>query len=203
VVFAKPWETRHDPALIEAKAQTAQKPWDPKTPPVKQEIIQAHEQRTVQNGQVLAIDQIKAQAFAKNYLIDFDHRNAAIVTFGYTDAERARQVGLDYIRHPFVLQALQAYMSRIEQEKLVSRERILLGLLQEANYHGVGSSHSARVAAWRGLSKIMGMETEKPEEDLTKKIKGGVMLVPYAGGIEAWEASARGQQAQLKADVRT
>lgn len=201
-MFAKPWESRDNAAVEEAKRQAGQKPWEPKTPPVKAEIVQAHNQRAFANGRGYAVDAIKAQAFAKNYLIDFDHRNAAILTFNIDDPERARVVGLDWIRHPLVLQALQAYMPRIENEKIVSRERILLGLLQEANYHGLGSSHSARVAAWSKLAKIMGMEIEKKDSD-EAKTRGGVMLVPFAGGIEQWEQAARGQQAQLKADVRT
>ena len=201
-MFAKPWESRDDAVVTEAKEKASQKPWEPEIPKVAPQIIKAHKQRQVEDGRVVAIDAIKAQAFAKNYLVDFDHRNAAIVTFGLTDSEHARRVGLDYIRHPLVLQALQAYMNRIETDKVISRERILLGLLQEANYHGVGSSHSARVAAWAKLAKIMGMELEPKDED-AKKIAGGVMLVPFVGGIEQWESAARGQQAQLKADVRT
>ena len=203
-MFAKPWETQDDAAVQAAKDDAAHKPWDPKGKPPPPQIVEQARQNAQVGGRNYAIDKIKAQAFAKAYLVDFDAMRA-LVRIGEADENTESQYHMRranaYLRNPVVLQSLQAFISRVESDKIVSRERILFGLLEEATYHGLGASASARVAAWSKLAKLMGMEL--PPEDPTKNVRGGVMLVPMAGGIEEWEAAARGQQAKLKADVRT
>lgn len=206
VTFAKPWEKNAgpDPVVLDAREAAAHKPWEvhvPKPPPA---VVDDHNSRMMARGDGRVIDKIKAQAFAKAYLVDFDAARAVIrigLADEATDPTKLVRMGNDFTRNPLVLQALQAYISRIESDKIVSRERVLMGLLTEANYYGLGGSASARVAAWGKLAKILGMEL--PPED-PKAARGGVMLVPYMeGGIDAWEAAAVGQQARLKADVRT
>lgn len=205
-MFAKPWESQDNSAISEAIETTAHKPWDPVVPKVAPRVIEGHSSRMMARGDGRTIDKIKAQAFAKAYLVDFDGFNA-LVRIGEADETTDRVVisrkAGDYLRNPIVLQTLQAFISRVESDKLVSRERILMGLLEEACYHGPGSSASARVAAWGKLAKLMGMELPPEDLDAKARARGGVMLVPFAGGIEEWERAAIGQQAQLKADVRT
>lgn len=203
-MFAKPWESRakKDETIEEAKRDAAAKPWETKVPKTDRKVVEA----VVDELRLPPIDQIKAQAFAKNYLIDFNHRNAAIRTFNYAEgsAEQARKVGLRMLSHPYVLQAIHAFMPLIEKEQLVTRERVILGLLEEANYHGFGASHSARVAAWAKLATLLGMdfEAKNPKTDPNMN-RGGVMLVPYAETVEEWEKHAMASQLQLKSDVRT
>lgn len=202
-VFAKPWESQaKDEVIEEAKQDAAKKPWEKQVPKTSKKVVET----VVDELHLPAIDQIKAQAFAKNYLIDFNHRNAAIRTFNYSDgsAETARKVGLRLLSHPYVLQAIHAFMPEIEKEKLVTRERVILGLLEEANYHGFGASHSARVAAWSKLAVLLGMEFEakNPKNPDPSMNRGGVMLVPYVETVEEWEQLAIASQTKLKADVR-
>lgn len=203
-MFAKPWESQDDGVVEAAKFTSGQKPWEPQVKPVPKSIADEVKREATIGGRNYVIDQIKAQAFAKAYLVDFNPVNA-LIRIGdadeNTEAQYLTRRAHAYLRNPVVLQTLQTFIARVETDKLVTRERILFGLLEEATYFGVGSSASARVAAWSKLAKIMGMEL--PPEDPTKKVRGGVMIVPMAGGIEEWEASARGQQAQLKSDVRS
>jgi hypothetical protein len=195
--FAKPWE---DKSGVSSPGLKPGNPWDPPTPIVPPRIMEQHRSRMQRQGQYQPEKKFKAQEFAKLYVIDFDHRNAALRLGAPED--KALEIGRGMLNDPETLQAIQAFMARIEKDKIVSRERVLAGLLREACYHGHGASHSARVAAWGKLAKVLGMEL--PTEDPAKKtIQGGVMLVPMAGGIEDWERAAMGQQQQLKSDVRT
>lgn len=201
--FARPWEAkgRVDPAIAEAIEDTARKPWDPETPKVPARIKEQHKQRAQKQGEYRPETKFKAQAFAKEYVIDFDHRAAAI-RMGVDDEDgEAQRIGRRMLNDPETLQAIQAYMARFEDDRVVTRSKVLAGLLREACYHGLGASHSARVAAWGKLAKVLGMELP-PEDPNTAKTTGGVMIVPMAGGIEEWERAAIGQQRQLKSDVR-
>lgn len=203
VEYPKPWEKGYQFSKEQADAPS-RRPWEAEIPPVPPEILQAHHDHTMATGQGLTIKKIEAEAFAREYVIDFDPVNAMVRSGLATGDE-----GVTYftnrcgkiLRNPYTLQALKAIIGQVEKEKIVSRERILMGLLEEANYRGPGASPSARVAAWAKLAKLMGMEL--PDADPSRD-NGGVILIPFAdGGIEAWEAAAINQQAKLKADVRT
>jgi hypothetical protein len=209
-LLAKPWEKRNGDAVADAVTSAKAKPWNPPPPSVPGEVLQATRQRAAANGESVKLDPIKAQAFAKEMLIDFNPVKS-LLRAGLIDADEATsrtpsslyKTATRYERHPLVQQALRDFIHRIESDKVVSRERILYGLLEEACYHGPGASAGARVAAWGKLAKLMGMELPDPGEDKGKDAApGGVMLIPFAPSIEAWEGAAVGQQAQLKADVR-
>lgn len=203
-MFSRPWEQDAEQVEVEAQADLTRKPWDADVPNVPQSIITAQAAKTRENSEGRPIDKIKAQAFAKSYMVDFDGPRA-LIRAGFaaeTDSlETITRKAAKFLRNPFVLQCLQAFIARVEDDKIVSRERVLMGLLEEANYRGIGSTASARVAAWSRLAKLLGMEDDGKPDPLAST-RGGVMLVPMAGGIEAWEQAAIGQQARLKADVR-
>lgn len=202
--FAKPWEQGAEQAEREAQADLTKKPWDPDIPDVPGNVAaqQRHREAIAMEGK--PIDKIKAQAFAKEYLRDFDGVKALIragLAPNTDSVEYLVRTAAKYCRNIHVLQALQAFVARIEDDKIVTRERVLMGLYEEANYRGLGSTQSARVAAWAKLAKLLGMEDgDKPDPLATTR--GGVMLVPLAGGVDAWERAAIGQQQRLKAEVR-
>lgn len=212
-MFAPPWETKTsltvDPVVTEALENSANHPWDPPLPNVSKDIASAQKRRSKETHESIAIDRVKAQAFAKQLIIDFDPVNALLRAGFISGEEAAKRTAASlyktanrWARDPFVLQAVQAFVSRIEDDKIVSRERILWGLYQEANYFGPGSSASARVAAWAKLAKLKGMEEPQPDPLAAKEAKGGLLLIPYSSSIEEWETAAMGAQAKLKADVR-
>lgn len=209
-VFAKPWETSSSDPVAAAVNGAKAKPWNPPPPKVPDEVLQATQQRRMANGEGVKLDPIRAQAFAKEMLIDFNPVKS-LLRAGLIDADEATsrtpaslyKTAQRYERHPLVQQALRDFIHRVESDKVVSRERILYGLLEEACYHGPGASASARVAAWGRLAKLMGMELpEEGDKSRGKQAPGGVMLIPFSPSIEAWENAAVGQQRQLKADVR-
>lgn len=203
-MLAKPWEKKGAGKTVASVAakQSARKPWDPATPDVDPRIIQQRKEKTAQGNTYRPEQRFKAQAFAKEYIKDFDHR-AAAVRMGVDDEDgSAQRIGRNMLNDPETMQAIQAYMGRIESDVLITRDRVMMGLLREACFHGLGASHAARVAAWGKMAKVLGMELP-PKDEIPEEARGGVMLVPYVpGGIEAWEAQATGQQAQLKSDVR-
>lgn len=207
--FAKPWEKKGASPIDEAVTAAQGKPWNPPPPKVPTEVLTAKQARAMANGDGVKLDPIKAQAFAKEMLIDFNPVKA-LLRAGLIDADQATarspqslyKTAQRYERHPLVQQALRDFIHRVESEKIVSRERILFGLMEEACYQGPGASASARVAAWGKLAKLMGMELPDPGEAKTNAAPGGVMLIPFVSSIEQWEQAAIGQQAKLKADVR-
>lgn len=201
--LARPWERNAKSEVIEeAIAEQTHAPWLPKAKRPPKRIIQAAKDKRDRQQRVAAPPEsvFKRQEFAKYYLIDMSHKNAVIRMGG--DPETASQVGRRMLEDPNTLAAIQAFSSRLETDKIVSRERVILGLLEEANHHGLGASHSARVAAWSRLAVMLGADKPKADEDPSKKHRGGVMIVPFTANVEAWEQAATGQQALLKAAVR-
>lgn len=209
-MFAKPWERSASAGKTENTAAAGKAALrDPPLPKVPPEILQAHKVKTNINNERILITPVKAQAFAKEMLVDFNPVKA-MLRAGLLSAEQAEKrsatslykTAQRYEKNPYVQQALRDFVHRVESDKIVSRERILYGLLEEACFHGVGASASARVAAWSKLAKLMGMELPPEEANKTTNAPGGVMLIPFAPNIEQWEQAAVGQQAKLKADVR-
>jgi hypothetical protein len=195
---------------VDAVADQTAAPWHPKGAKVPESIKQAHKDKQVRNERTRTLAPgavFKRQEFAKAYLIDCDPTMAAL-RCGLVDSEdedshnEARRVGWYYFRQPETLAAIQAFSATMENDKIVSRERVLMGLLEEANYRGLGASHSARVAAWSKIAQMLGAEKPKGEEDPATKVKGGVMMIPMAQSIEQWETVATGSQAALKSAVR-
>lgn len=201
-MLEKPWErTKANGVVADAIIDQTHRPWEAKPVKVEGRIIdQAKEKMTRnQRGNLPPEAVFKRQEFAKHYLIDCCHVTAAI-RMG-ADPDSAAKIGRELLNDPVTLAAIQAYSARLEHHKIITRDRVMMGLYEEANNRGFGSSASARVAAWTRLATMIG--ADKPEGDNeAKAARGGVMLVPLAGGIDAWEAAARGQQALLKASVR-
>lgn len=101
---------------------------------------------------------------------------------------------------PYVQEQFRKLRDQIEEEQIVCRKDIIIGLLQEARNDGPGGVHMARVAAYTQLAKIMGYEAPQKTE---VAVNGGVMMVPMAQDTEQWEEVATKSQKQLKTDVRT
>lgn len=138
------------------------------------------------------------ERFVHEYLFDFSETNAA-KRCGFAGSE-AVEVGRKLMDEVAVQRLIAERMRAYDPAKEVTMGRVVAGLMKEANDRGIGSSHSARVASYMGVAKIMALgESNKTE---TNVHLGGVMVVPAPCATpEQWEAMARNSQATLKASA--
>lgn len=141
---------------------------------------------------------LRRERFLLEYVKDFHGTNAAL-RIGIPKVSAAKQAS-EMLSEPYCQKRLQDLIDEMKEETIVTRNRVLAGLLREANgYFGV-LSHGARVQAWARLAKILGME--KTEVNTNVTVNGGVMVVPMAASLEEWEKTSAVSQEKLKQDVR-
>lgn len=115
--------------------------------------------------------------FVREYLIDYSY-TAAATRVGYNGA-LATEFGQRFRYDTYVQKRIaEAMQSEAEDEEFadqVRKRRVMSALLREANYHGPGSSHAARVSALAKIATIEGMEAPTKTES-TVKHEGGLSL---------------------------
>jgi hypothetical protein len=92
-------------------------------------------------------------AFVREYLFDYQAVTACI-RLGYKAAV-APTYAARFMDESYVQRKIKEAQRGPEGDV---NSVIRSGLMREANYHGNGSSHSARVAAWTQASKIEGLD---------------------------------------------
>jgi len=119
-----------------------------------------------------AIDRLahRQKVFVVEYCRDHRGREAA-VRAGYSEKSAAFTAS-HLLADPNVAAAVREREAEIAQAALLDDVAIVRGLLREANRFGPGSTHSARVNAWRELAKIRGLEVSKVEHTVTHKLDG-------------------------------
>lgn len=138
--------------------------------------------------------------FVYEYLHDFNSSMAWIRAGGsYASSTRG---GPDSLRTGYVQAQLRIVTEMVDEEKLVTRGEVLMGIKREANYYGEDGSSSARVRAWGMLAKIKGMDVPLPKDPQDEGPRGGVMEVPMVATTVEWAEVATASQLQLKNDVR-
>jgi phage terminase small subunit len=140
--------------------------------------------------------------FIAEFLVDWSGPNAYIRAGG--PASTAAKMASEYLREPYVTKKIYEVLESMEEAEIISRKKVLAGLIREAHYQGIGASHGARVSAWSKLANILGMEqvNVRVEGNVDHNVRGGVMVVPVVPGTDAWEQLASNTQKQLKEDVR-
>lgn len=103
----------------------------------------------------------KQKRFVEEYLIDFNATQAAIRA-GYSE-NSAYSIGQENLKKPEIKGEIDKLTDKMTERALITKERIIQGLLNEAETFGEGSSHSARVSAWAHLGKHLQMFTDKVE----------------------------------------
>ena len=103
----------------------------------------------------------KQAAFVAEYVKDKNATQAAIRA-GYSK-KSAFNIGCENVKKPYIAEAIEKRLEKVSERALIDAERVLNGLLKEAEYSGEGASHSARVSAWEKLGKYLGMFTDKVE----------------------------------------
>ena len=141
----------------------------------------------------------RREQFVHEYIKDFNG-SQALQRMGYTMSQPWVKASI-WLNEPYTQWYLGQMMAKLQDSAIVTKNEILLGLKKEAHYHGLDGSAAARIAAWRSLAKILGIEVDKVEGNI--KLAGGVMLMPFSGTPEQWEQAAQAAQEKLKKDVRT
>jgi hypothetical protein len=91
-------------------------------------------------------------------------------------------------------------MEQMDKESVVTYNEVMYGLKKESyQENSAYADSSTRIAAWRALARIKGMERTVMDGEV--KIGGGVMVVPGLT-TEEWKKAAIESQAQLKKEVR-
>lgn len=140
----------------------------------------------------------KRDRFIAEYLIDFNGPMAWIRSGGAYST--ATKMASQYLREPYVAKKIWEVIDSLEEVELINRKRVLAGLVREANFMGIGASHSARVSAYSKLASILGMDAPQKIEAKVK-FAGGVMLVPFVADPKEWEQKAIEAQKKLKDEI--
>lgn len=152
------------------------------------------ERKTEPMGKTRARRDRFALALAQGY-----GRTQAAILAGVS-ARTASKQGSDLWADPYVQEQFARLRKEIDEEQLVTRVDIMLGLLAEARDTDCpNGTQAARVSAWNALARIAGHERPQKME-ITH---GGVMVVPMiSGGSQDWENVAAEQQQALRDAVR-
>jgi hypothetical protein len=163
-------------------------PRDPNS--ARQQKIQ---RRTEEN--LSPFEKERRDRFIAEYLVDFCGSQAWLRA-GFAPKYRY-QGASTMLSEPYVAARIREAIDAAEESNLINRNRIIAGLVREANFLGINASHSARVTAFNVLAKILGLEAPQKIEH-----SGGVMLCPMTMKMDDWERTAIETQAKLKANVR-
>lgn len=103
----------------------------------------------------------KQKLFVREYLVDMCATSAA-VRAGYSE-RTARQSGYLNMSNPAISALIARAMEKRSQKIELTADLVLAGLLKEAQAEGEGTTHSARVAAWRALGEYLKLFVQKHE----------------------------------------
>lgn len=115
----------------------------------------------------------------------------------------AKLKGCAMLNEPYVQALLWKFINAMDESDIVTTREVLFGLKKEANFMDDGTTHSARVAAWTNLGKILGLGKEDSNGGTIIKSQGNVMVVPMTQSEDEWEKMAEASQKRLKSEVKT
>lgn len=171
----------------------------------KEERREFHMANTEHGRKILAMTEanltpeqkLEHQEFALQYLRHFDAPKAYMAATGKTKNVYKRAKEMLY--SPYTQDLIKQVTEALEEEQLVTRKDVLLGLWREANSMDESANGGSRVRALMGIARIkkMDIHTQKVEVKQTHN----VMHVPMVDN-DAWAVAAEQSQQQLKQDVR-
>lgn len=97
----------------------------------------------------------KQRRFVEEYCSNGFNATRAAIAAGYSE-HTASQTGSETLGKPYIQEAVQEFMSKAAEKALCTTEDVVRGLMNEAEYLGEGSTHGARVSAWKALSDYTG-----------------------------------------------
>ena len=99
----------------------------------------------------------KQEAYARSYAASGNGTRAAAEA-GYSPRWSAEQ-SYENLRKPHLMAAIDGYRASAIKSSEIDRDRVLRGLLQEAE--AVGGRASDRISAWTALAKILGLMVDR------------------------------------------
>lgn len=154
-------------------------------------------------GRSPAEKQLLWSAFASEYLRDYNCELAYIRACGRVGKKVGKNPyakGYAMRKQPFVQALITKVVDALNEEELVTRKDVVLGLWKEANNHDEDANGGSRVRALMGLARIKQMDTKTVKKEVAVQ---NVMRVPVPPDNDAWAAAASESQRALKDDVRT
>lgn len=140
----------------------------------------------------------RRERFVDGLLKGMSKRDAAV--YAGVPPRSAHKEGCNLFCEPYVQERFAELREAIDEQKLLTRKELILNVKSIA--FDEREPAGARVGASSLLAKVMGFEA--PTKIQTEvEHRGGVMVVPLAAGLDAWEAAASEAQRRLKDDVRT
>jgi hypothetical protein len=135
-------------------------------------------------------------SFVREYVYDYN-AVAACLRIGFMQPF-ASQYAKTFMNESYVQKLIREVVSGDNGENDESDiKQIKASLKREANYHGMDSSHGARVQALGKLVSIHGME-KKTESTVNHVHRGGVLLIPAVATNRAqWELEVMSEQEVL------
>ncbi|MDZ5288583.1 terminase small subunit [Helicobacter pylori] len=104
--------------------------------------------------------EIKYDIFVSEYLQNGQNATQAAIKAGYSKKTAGSQ-GQRLLKNVEIKKRLSDGQNQIKAKYGITEQDVIDGLKREATLEGEGSSHSARVAAWKELGKAIGMFTDK------------------------------------------
>lgn len=167
-------------------------PWAPVPESANSQRLANMTEETIGPEQKASMDR-----FVSEYLHDFSAKKAW-VRAGLS--ESTAQKAYEWLRTGYVQQTIKTLIDLMDEEHLVSRKDIIMGIKKEAFNHGMDSNSMARTNAFKLLAQLRGMLIKKTESKVEHK--GGVMIVPMAANQDQWAQQASESQKALKQEVR-
>ena len=141
--------------------------------------------------------------FVIEYIKDYD-AFAACIRIGYA-GPFAKEFSQRFLGETYVqnrIKKVEIAPPEEDLDEVTQRRKVYAALWKEANFTGMGSSQSARVAALAKLSAFLGMDAPiRSQQELTGKdgapLGAGVIVTPGLMTAEQWAEQAEAQQAEL------
>ncbi len=115
----------------------------------------------------------KQQRYVEEYCSNGFKGTKAAIAAGYSE-NSAHDISSENLKKPEIKAAIDEYKAKLSAKTLVTAEMLVEMLLNEANCHDEGASHSARISAIKLLSDYTG-GFDKNKQKLDHSSSDGTM----------------------------
>jgi hypothetical protein len=147
------------------------------------------------------IERESIDKFILEYVYDKDAEKAALrCGISKTYAKGVAQSFIDTQYFQLRIKDYETNKDVLLDDMELLRRELVRNLLDIVKYNGADVAQSARIAAAKEVTALMGLTTSKTgtQED---EFKSGVMIVPASLGVDEWSAQAMQSQTELHAKL--